>query len=152
MRMISERNGRKRRRDSTPFYFTPLGYGRSVAEAAVHFRALDVDAHVVVDGTLGRDLSQLERLLNAVEIPSEFLAARDDLHDLAVLDVDELGAGGDDDRAVGEGSLRRLAVEVAESQRGGRQGRRGQREYSKGFYKRLHGILQFIKLRGIQNT
>src|SRR5882762_835405 len=101
MRMVgSERKGRKRRRDSAPFYFTPLGV-RSVAEAAVHFRALDVDAHVVVDGALGRDLGQLERLLNAVEIPGEFLAARDDLHDLAVLDVDKLGAGGNDDGAFG---------------------------------------------------
>ena len=84
----------------------------------------------MVDGALGRDLGQLERLLNAVEIPGEFLAARDDLHDLAVLDVDILGAGSDDDRAVREGSLGRLAVKVAESQRGGRQARGGQCECS----------------------
>src|SRR6266702_7209839 len=106
---------------SAPFHSTPRGVRRSVAEAAVHFRALDVDAHVVVDGALGRNLGQFERLLNAVEVPREFLAARDYLHDLAVLDVDILGAGGDDDRAVGEGSLGRLAVQVAESQRRGRQ-------------------------------
>src|SRR6266853_925253 len=122
MRMVSERKKAPRLRRL--LFYT----ARSVAEAAVHFRALDVDAHVMVDGALWRDLGQLERLLNAVEIPGEFLAARDDLHDFAVLDVDELGAGGDDDRAVGEGSLGRLAVEVAVGQRHSRQARGGERQ------------------------
>src|SRR5438046_10314375 len=123
MRMVaSERKERKRRRDFGAFsFYSTKEPWQSVAEAAVHFRTLDVDAHVVVDGALGRDLGQLERLLNAVEIPGEFLAARDDLHDIAVLDVDTLGAGGNDDRTVCERSLGRLAVQVAERQRRGRQ-------------------------------
>src|SRR6266705_6904252 len=130
MRMVaSERKERKRRRNFGAFsFYTTRVPWRSVAEAAVHLRALDVDAHVVVDGTLGRDLVQIERLLNAVESPREFLAASDDLHDLAVLHVDILGARGDDDRAIGEGSLRRFAVEIAESQRSGRKARGGERQ------------------------
>src|SRR5712691_318901 len=147
MRMVArERKERKRRRDSGAFsFYSTRGPWRSVAEAAVHFRALDVDAHVVVDRALGRNLGQLERLLNAVEIPGEFLATRDDLHHLAVLDVDKLGAGGDDDRAVGEGSLGRLAVEVAEGQRRGRKARGGQRECSN-CYILLDGISPIHKV------
>jgi hypothetical protein len=43
-----------------------------------------------------------------------------------------------------------MAVDIGHGN--GRQARRGQREYRNGFCKRLHGILQFKRLRGIQST
>src|SRR6267154_1811217 len=101
MRMISERKEEKRRRDSTPFYFTPPVCERSVAEPTVIRRCRDIDAHAVIDGALWGDLLQIEGLRQAVEVPGEFLAVRDELHDLTVVHVHEAGVRGDDNGALG---------------------------------------------------
>src|SRR5258705_12067234 len=68
MRMVCERKEEKRRRDSTPFYFTPLVCEQSVAEAAVIQRGRDIHAHAVIDGALRGDLLQIEGLRQAVDL------------------------------------------------------------------------------------
>src|SRR2546423_15084091 len=77
-------HGRKKEKGagtSAPSHSTPRSTRRSVAEAAVFQRGRDVDAHAVVDGALRGDLLQIEGLRHAVELPGEFLAVRDELHD-----------------------------------------------------------------------
>src|SRR6195256_993351 len=152
MRMVGARKEEKRRRDSTPFYFTPLVCERLVAEAAVVQRGRDIDAHAVIDGTLRGDLLQIEGLRQTVEVPDEFLPVRDELHDFTVVHVHEAGVRADDNGAFGGGGACGLTVEGSIGQGNGRQARRGQREYGNGFYKRLHGILQFKRLRGIRSA
>src|SRR5258706_12304919 len=123
MRMVGERKEEKRRRDSTPFYFTPLVCERLVAEAAVVQRGRDIHAHAVVDGALRSDLLQIENLRQAVEVPGEFLPVRHELHDFTVVPVHEAGVRADDNSAFGCGGGWRLAQEGGCWPRNGRHGR-----------------------------
>src|SRR5439155_8538345 len=120
-----------------------LLHGRPWRSVALRLGGFDIDAHAVVKDALGRNLGEFEWLEQAVESPGEFLLAGDDLHDLAVFDVDELGAGGDDNRALRGGGLRRLAVEVAEGERAGRKARGGKGQCCQSREKQFHGILHF---------